>query len=104
MLLSDLCKRKGSGPAICRTIRTGSDGYVDADMLLKALALGFVIGFSVVGLSKAAIAALPAPDTAPAITQAAGAAHRDLDRHISRFTRALWQTVDIALEATPRLQ
>lgn len=75
-------------------------------MLLKALAVGFVIGFSVVGLSKAAIAALPAPDTIPAITQSADAAHRDLDRHVTHFTGLMWQTLDAAIGAqrSPRLQ
>ena len=70
--------------------------WLDADMLLKALTVGFLIGFSVVGLSRAAIAALPAPDASPAIAQAAGAAHRNLDRRMSHVTRAMWAMVDAA--------
>jgi hypothetical protein len=70
---------------------------LDADMLLKALTVGFLIGFSVVGLSRAAIAALPAPETIPSITQATASAHRDVDRRVSRVTRALWATLDAAL-------
>ena len=75
-------------------------------MLLKALAVGFLIGFSVVGLSRAAIAALPAPNTAPAITQAAGAAHRDIDSRVTQFTSAMWLAIDGALgsQAYTRLQ
>ncbi len=67
---------------------------MDADMLLKALTVGFVIGFSVVGLSRAAIAALPAPDTLPTITETAHAAHETLDKQISRTTGALWSMID----------
>jgi len=77
-----------------------------AIMVLKALAVGFLVGFSVVGLSKAAIAALPAPQSAHAITHSAQAAHANLDRRVSPITTGMWRFVDTAFgaRAAPRLQ
>ncbi len=77
-----------------------------AIVLFKALAVGFLIGFSVVGLSKAAIAALPAPSSIPAVTQAASAAHHSLDRRIAPVSQSLWRAVDgiTGARAEPRLQ
>jgi len=67
-----------------------------AIVLMKALVVGFLIGFSVVGLSKTAIAALPVPTSTPAITVSANAANASIDQRMSGLTRAMWSIFDSA--------